>query len=132
MHADVVYLLDACQSVGQLPVDVQSIGCHFLTGTGRKYLRAPRGSGFLYVSPRILRGADPALPAGIEPAALDVRGGTWLGADQYSMHATARRYEEYEMSFAAKVRVRQRVCRGQCVSAGLRQAACMNHVCMHA
>lgn len=104
MHADVVYLLDACQSVGQLPVSVRRIGCHFLTGTGRKYLRGPRGSGFLFVSPEILSG-EHACPADIEPAALDVRSGMWLGAQTYSMHATARRYEEYEMSFAAKVRL---------------------------
>eukprot|EP00892_Ulva_mutabilis_P000846 jgi/Ulvmu1/10762/UM068_0052.1 len=99
---DVVYLLDACQSVGQLPVDVGRIGCHFLTATGRKYLRAPRGCGFLYAAPAILQG-NHTCPGAIEPAALDVRGGVWLGAGAYEMHETARRYEEYEMSFAAKV-----------------------------
>lgn len=95
--AGVVYLLDACQSVGQMPVDVQSLRCHFLTGTGRKWLRGPRGTGFLYAAPLAL--ADTRL----EPSAMDVRGARWLGAAQYAGDASARRYEEYEMSFACKV-----------------------------
>jgi selenocysteine lyase/cysteine desulfurase len=95
--AGVIYLLDACQSVGQLPVDVRKIRCHFLTGTSRKFLRGPRGAGFLYVSPEAL--AD----ARIEPSALDVWGGRWTAPQQYTALPSARRYEEYEMSFAAKV-----------------------------
>lgn len=66
----VLYLLDACQSVGQMPVDVQRIGCDFLSGTGRKYLRAPRGSGFLYCS-------KDAMEEKFEPATLDNTGAAW-------------------------------------------------------
>jgi len=92
--AGVPYLLDACQSVGQMPIDVQRIGCDFLTATGRKYLRAPRGCGFLFAS----KAAMQLFP----PAMLDVWGAEWESASSFSMAPTARRYESYEMSFAAK------------------------------
>jgi selenocysteine lyase/cysteine desulfurase len=81
--------------VGHLPVDVQSIQCDFLSGTGRKFLRGPRGSGFLYC-----RRDSFGL---LEPATLDNTGATWVAADAYELHPTARRFERYEMSFASKV-----------------------------
>lgn len=89
------FLLDACQSVGQMPIDVQQIGCDFLSGTGRKYLRGPRGSGFLYASRKMQQL--------FEPAALDLHGAEWTSHTEYRMDPTAKRYELYEMSYAAKV-----------------------------
>ena len=96
-HYNVPFLLDACQSVGQLPVDVAKIGCDFLSGTGRKYLRGPRGSGFLYCSRSALQILN------FEPATLDNTGAGWTARDAYQLRPNAKRFERYEMSFAAKV-----------------------------
>ena len=85
------YLVDACQSVGQMPLDVEEIGCDFLSATARKFLRGPRGAGFLYVSPRIL-------DAGWEPLFPDLRGADWVGADLYQPAPDARRFETWEFS----------------------------------
>ncbi|RFM26816.1 aminotransferase class V-fold PLP-dependent enzyme [Deminuibacter soli] len=89
-----LYLVDACQSVGQLPVDIQAIGCDFLTATGRKFLRGPRGTGFLYVSDRVLSEK-------LEPLYIDMRGAAWTGADQYTTRTDARRFETWELPYAA-------------------------------
>lgn len=93
----IVYLLDACQSIGQMKVDVREIGCDMLSGTGRKFLRAPRGSGFLYCSSKIL------MMDKFEPASLDVSSAEWQSDELYKVKPTAIRFEKYEMSFAAKV-----------------------------
>ncbi len=86
------YLVDACQSLGQLPVDMPRIGCDFLIGSGRKYLRGPRGSGMLVVSDRALRDVD-AYP-------VDVAGGRWVHTDDYTLDDSARRFESFESSVA--------------------------------
>lgn len=91
---DLLYLVDACQSVGQLPVDVSEVGCDFLTSTCRKFLRGPRGTGFLYVSDRVLR-------SGMEPLFIDMYGARWSSPDAYTPMATAARFEDWEFSYAA-------------------------------
>ncbi|MFD2572029.1 aminotransferase class V-fold PLP-dependent enzyme [Spirosoma soli] len=90
---DVLYLVDACQSVGQLPVDVTAIRCDFLTATCRKYLRGPRGMGFLYVS-------DKVLERGMAPLFVDLRGSTWESADAFALVPTAARFEDWEFPHA--------------------------------
>jgi len=89
----VPYLIDACQAVGQLAVDAAALRCDFLAGTGRKFLRGPRGIGFLYVSDRMLeRGAFPLF--------LDMRGADWTDPDAFRLADDARRFENWEFAYA--------------------------------
>lgn len=86
------YLLDACQSIGQLDVDVEHIGADFVSATSRKFLRGPRGSGFLYASDRAL--------SELEPFPLDLHSATWV-PDGYEITEGAKRFESWEKSYAA-------------------------------
>ena len=88
-----IYLVDACQSVGQLPVDVTEINCDFLTATCRKFLRGPRGTGFLYVSDRMLE-------AGFAPIFVDMHSAVWQSADRFEVAPTAKRFEDWEFPVA--------------------------------
>ena len=92
-EAGVPYLVDACQAVGQIPVDVGRLRCDFLSATGRKFLRGPRGIGFLYV-------ADRALQRGDAPLYIDMRGASWVTADTFELAPDARRFENWEFSYA--------------------------------
>ena len=93
--AGVLFLLDACQGVGQMPIDVQKIGCHMLAATSRKYLRGPRGMGFLYV--------ERSLCQNLEPAFLDLHAAALQSADTFTIRADARRFENWECNVAAKL-----------------------------
>ncbi|MBC9932244.1 aminotransferase class V-fold PLP-dependent enzyme [Chitinophaga qingshengii] len=90
------YILDACQSAGQMKLDVQQLQCDFLSVTCRKFLRGPRGTGALYIS-------DKALQAGLEPMFIDMRGAEWTEKGAYKQHPEAKRFEDWEFAYATVV-----------------------------
>ena len=92
---DIFYIVDACQSAGQIVLDVDAIQCDVLTATSRKFLRGPRGVGFLYVRRAILDNLHPPM--------IDLFSARWVAADQYELRADARRFENWESNYAAQL-----------------------------
>jgi selenocysteine lyase/cysteine desulfurase len=90
------YILDACQAIGQLKIDVRELHCDFLSATNRKFLRGPRGAGMLYVS-------DKALQNGLEPLFLDMRGADWVEKDSYQPRESAMRFEYNGLSVLLRI-----------------------------
>ena len=90
---DILYLVDGCQSAGQMPVDVLKIDCDFFTGTFRKFLRGPRGSGFMFVSDHVLR-------QDLWPVYLDMRGADWTEKNSFRIRNDARRFEDWELPYS--------------------------------
>jgi selenocysteine lyase/cysteine desulfurase len=86
-----MFLLDATQSAGQFPVNVDAIGCDLLTGTGRKFLRGPRGTGFLWVRTAALDRLDPFIA--------EIGSATWDGHRSFTWAGGARRFATWEHSY---------------------------------
>jgi len=90
------FLVDACQTAGQIPLDINELGCDFLSATGRKFLRGPRGTGFLALSERAL--------TTLEPFPLDLNSASWSATgedgERFTMVDTATRFESWERSYA--------------------------------
>ncbi|GHO97465.1 aminotransferase class V [Reticulibacter mediterranei] len=94
-QAGILYLLDACQSVGQMPIDVEQINCDLLSVAGRKYLRGPRGTGLLYVRKSVLDQ--------LEPPILGLDAARWISKDCYQLAPDAGRFESWEVNCASKI-----------------------------
>jgi len=93
--AGIPFLLDACQSAGQMHLDVDALGCDMLSATGRKYLRGPRGTGFLYVRNALL--------AQMDPPTLDLHAATWVAQGKFEVRSDAKKFETWESAAATRL-----------------------------
>jgi selenocysteine lyase/cysteine desulfurase len=93
--AGIPFLLDACQSAGQIHLDVDALGCDMLSATGRKYLRGPRGTGFLYVRNALLPKMD--------PPSLDLHAATWVAQGKFEVRTDAKKFETWESAAATRL-----------------------------
>ena len=94
-EANVFYLLDTTQSIGQLPVNVNQLKCDALCATGRKYLRGPRGTGFLYINQNRVND--------LEPPFLDLQAASWISQNEYQVQPSAKRFETWETNYCNKI-----------------------------
>ncbi|HEX3767033.1 MAG TPA: aminotransferase class V-fold PLP-dependent enzyme, partial [Puia sp.] len=89
---NILYLVDACQTVGQIPINVKEIGCDILSATGRKYLRAPRGTGFLYVRKEV--------QDTLKILFMDGHTAQLINENSFEIRKDARRFELFEKNRA--------------------------------
>jgi len=94
-ESGIPFLLDACQSTGQMHLDVDVLGCDMLCATGRKYLRGPRGTGFLYVRSAML--------PHMEPPSLDLHAATWVSQGKFEVRNDAKKFETWESAAATRL-----------------------------
>ncbi|WP_085905565.1 aminotransferase class V-fold PLP-dependent enzyme [Kiloniella majae] len=92
---NILYVVDACQSAGQMPLDVEKIQCDVLSATARKFLRGPRGVGFVYVRSSVIEHLHPPM--------IDLLSATWVSENEYVLRSDARRFENWENNYAAKL-----------------------------
>jgi cysteine desulfurase / selenocysteine lyase len=89
------YIVDGCQTVGQIKVDVQSIQCDAYMTTGRKWLCGPRGTGFLYV-----KSSSQMRTTQLDLASADLIFDDNLNLIRIEVRNDAKQFELWEKSFA--------------------------------
>lgn len=86
-ESESLHIVDGCQSFGQIPIDVEASSIDIFTATGRKWLRAPRGTGFVFARPDLISLMRPPYQEGRLELAPE----------------NPQRLENFEVSWAARV-----------------------------